>query len=65
MFAGVRQNSAAEYREGRVSDPRGALTEFIRTFATTNRPDEVTANAQGDVTAFSAPSATLGVHAMR
>jgi len=62
-FAGVQQNGAAEYREGRVSDSQGALTEFIRTFATTNRPDEVTANAQGGVTAFSAPSAALGVHA--
>lgn len=62
-FAGPRQNGAAEYREGRISDAEGALTEFIRTFATTNRPDEVTLDAQSRATAFSAPSATLGVHA--
>jgi hypothetical protein len=62
-FAGPRQNGTAEYREGRVSDANGALTEFVRSFATTNRPDEVTAGAQGQVTAFSAPSAALGVHA--
>ena len=62
-FAGVQQDGAAEYREGRVSDSQGALTEFIRSFATTNRPAEVTADAQGGVTAFSAPSAALGVHA--
>jgi len=62
-FSGPRQNGAAEYREGRISDAEGILTEFIRTFATTNRPDEVVADAQGRVSAFSAPSATLGVHA--
>ena len=62
-FAGPRQNAAAEYREGRISDAEGTLTEFIRSFATTNRPDEVTVDAQGRVTAFSAPSAILGVHA--
>jgi hypothetical protein len=62
-FTGPRQNGAAEYREGRISDAQGALTEFIRTFATTDRPDEVVVDAQNRVTAFSAPSATLGVHA--
>jgi hypothetical protein len=61
-FASVRQNPAAEYREGRISDANGALTEFVRSFATTNRPDEVTLDPQNRVTAFSAPSATLGAH---
>jgi hypothetical protein len=62
-FTGPRQNPAAEYREGRISDVNGNLTQFIRTYATTNRPDEVTSDAAGRATAFSAPSATLGVHA--
>lgn len=62
-FSGPRQNGAVEYREGRISDAEGILTEFIRTFATTNRPTEVAVDAQGRVSAFSAPSATLGVHA--
>ena len=62
-FAGPRQNAAAEYREGRISDANGALTEFVRSFATTNRLDEVATDAQNRVTAFSAPSAALGVHA--
>ena len=62
-FTGVRQNGTAQYREGRVSDPAGALTDFIRTYATTNRPDEVTSDATGRVTAFSAPfAATGGAH---
>ncbi len=59
-FTGSRQNAAAPYREGRVSDPEGALAEFIRSYATTNRPDEVTADSQGRVTAFSAPILAFG-----
>ena len=62
-FSGVRQNNAAPYREGRVSDPAGTLTDFIRTYATTDRVDEVTSDATGRVTAFSAPfSGTGGSH---
>ncbi len=62
-FAGTPQNNAAPYREGRVSDPNGTLTDFIRTYATTDRPDEVVSDATGRVTAFSAPfSHTGGAH---
>ncbi len=59
-FSGVRQNGAAPYREGRVSDPAGTLSDFIRSYATTDRPDEVTSDAAGRVTAFSAPFSGIG-----
>ena len=61
-FAGPPRNPAAEYREGRVSDVEGALSDLVRTFATTNRPDEVVVNAQDQVTSFSAPYADFGPH---
>jgi hypothetical protein len=61
-FAGPPRNPAAEYREGRVSDVEGSLTEFVRTFSTTNRPDEVVVDAQNRVTSFSAPHADFGPH---
>ena len=51
------------YREGRVSDPNGTLTSFIQSYSTTNRTDEVTSDAQGRVTAFSAPYKGFGPHA--
>ena len=59
---GTAQDASAPYREGRVSDPNGRLTEFIRTYATTNRPDEVVADAQGRATSFSAPLSGIGTH---
>jgi hypothetical protein len=62
-LSGTPQDGAAEYREGRVSDPNGTLSDFIRSYATTNRPAEVTSDAQGRATAFSAPYASLGSHA--
>ena len=62
-LAGTPQDGAAPYREGRISDPNGTLPDFIRTYATTNRPDEVTSDAQGRATQFSGPYATLGTHA--
>jgi hypothetical protein len=62
-FTGPPRNPGAEYREGRVSDVEGSLTQFVRTFATTNRPDEVVVNAQNQVTSFSAPYADFGPHA--
>ena len=48
-FQGPPQNAAAEYRDGLVSDPdgRALLGARDRNFTTSNRPDEVTANAQG------------------
>jgi len=62
-FTGTAQNNAAPYREGRVSDPAGTLTDFIRTYATTDRPDEVVSDSTGRVTSFSAPfSRTGGAH---
>jgi hypothetical protein len=59
---GTTQDGAAPYREGRISDPNGTLTDFVRTYATTDRPDEVTSNAQGGVTSFGGPYTTTGVH---
>jgi hypothetical protein len=61
-LSGISQDGAAEYREGRVSDPNGTLTGFIRSYATTDRPAEVTSDAQGRVTSFSGPYAPLGTH---
>lgn len=56
-FQGPSQNAAAQFRDGLVSDPTGALSSasYIRSFATTNRPDEVASGEQGRVTAFAAP----------
>jgi FecR protein len=59
-LTGESQNNAAPYREGRVSDVAGTLSEFIRTYSTTDRPDEVTSDALGHVTTFSAPFAGTG-----
>lgn len=55
-FQGPSQNAAAPFRDGLVSDPTGVLNAatYIRAFATTNRPTEVTADDQGRVTAFTA-----------
>ncbi len=56
-FQGPPQNSAAQFRDGIVSDPTGALNSatYIRSFNTTNRPNEVTSDDTGRVTAFTAP----------
>jgi hypothetical protein len=62
-FQGQRFSVAAPYREGRVSDPNDTLGNFIRSYSTTDRPDEVTSDAQGRVTAFSAPYSGFGPHA--
>ncbi|HUP98821.1 MAG TPA: FecR family protein, partial [Usitatibacter sp.] len=62
-LVGVAQDAAAPYREGRISDPNGAIGQFIRTYATTDRPAEVVANAQGAATSFSAPYTGAGSHA--
>jgi hypothetical protein len=60
-LAGPAQNGAAPYREGRVSDPAGAIgLGFSRSYATTNPPDDVTSNAAGAVTSFVAPFGGLG-----
>ena len=61
-FAGPPRNPAAEYREGRLSDVEGSLTQFVRTFATTDRPDEVVVDTQNRVTSFSGPYADFGTH---
>ncbi len=60
---GPQQDGTAEYREGRISDPNATLFDFIRTYSTTNRPAEVTSDATGRATSFSAPYAPLGTHA--
>ena len=59
----VRLDTTTPYVEGRVSDPNNTLTDFIRTYSTTNRVDEVTADSQGRVTTFSAPYQGFGPHA--
>ncbi|HUQ28548.1 MAG TPA: FecR domain-containing protein [Usitatibacter sp.] len=62
-FQGPRSEPGTPYREGRVSDPNNSLLDFIRSYSTTNRTDEVTSDAQGRVTAFSAPFQGFGPHA--
>lgn len=61
-FTGPLQNGAAPFREGRISDPGGFLasSDFSRNYSTTNRPDEVTSDAEGRVTSFAAPAVGLG-----
>ncbi len=56
-FQGPSQNAASEFRDGIASDPNNALNvaSYLRSFATTNRPNEVTVGANGAVSAFSAP----------
>ena len=60
VFSGARQNGALPYREGRISDPLGTLPDFVRSYATTNPPEDIVGDAQGRVTAFSAPFARTG-----
>lgn len=60
VFSGARQNGAVPYREGRVSDPLGTLPDFVRSYATTNPPEDIVGDAQGRVSAFSAPFARTG-----
>ncbi len=55
-FRGPEQNILAEYRDGVISDPQGALSgSLVRNYAITDRPDEVKADSQGRVTGFTAP----------
>lgn len=62
-LTGPRQNPAAPYREGRVSDSQGLLGDFLHSYSTTDRPGEVVVDAQGRATSFSAPYVRLGPHA--
>jgi len=62
-FTGPTQDGLAPYREGRVSDAGGALRDFIASYSTTDRPDEVVSDTQGRATAFNAPLQGLGSHA--
>ena len=57
---GPRQSGAAPYREGRISDPSDQAPGVVRTFAATNRVDEVIADAEGRVTQLTAPRPSLG-----
>jgi hypothetical protein len=56
-FQGPQQSANASYRDGLVSDPTLSLlpATYIRSYTTTDRPDEVVADATGRVTAFTAP----------
>ncbi len=62
VFQGPAQNAAAEFRDGLVSDPGNTLAAatYIRSYATTNRPAEVTVGDAGRVAAFTAPIARDG-----
>ena len=64
VFQGPAQNGAAAYREGRVSDADNQLSQFVRSYATTDRPDEVVTDSANPsaVVAFSAPYARTGPH---
>ena len=59
-FVGTRQNAAAPYREGRISDVLGAIPDFVRSYGITNRPEDITGDLDGRVTAFSAPFSLTG-----
>lgn len=62
-FQGPGQNTAAQYRDGLVSDPMGILgSSLVRNFSTANRPEEVTADAQGRASVFAAPFQLHGGH---
>ena len=62
-FQGPSQNVNTEYRDGLVSDPMGILgSSLVRNFSTSNRPAEVSADAQGRATAFAAPFQIHGGH---
>ena len=63
-FTGPSQSGLAPYREGRISDAQGDLvSDFIQSYATTDRPDEVLLDAQNRVTSFTAPFHNAGSHA--
>lgn len=59
-FEGDRLDATVPYREGRVSDPNNTLQDFIRTYSTTARPEQVNADATGRVTTFVAPYQGFG-----
>ncbi|NJD86712.1 MAG: FecR domain-containing protein [Betaproteobacteria bacterium] len=61
---GPAQQIDAAYRDGVISDPLGTLSGgLVRNYAVTNRPAEVTADAQGRVTTFTAPyNGEMGGH---
>jgi hypothetical protein len=62
-FEGLGQNINTPHQIGVVSDPMGVLgTALVRNFNTANRPEEVTADAQGRATAFAAPFQIYGGH---
>jgi len=61
-LAGTRQPNGTPYREGVISDPAGTLSEFIRSYSTFDRADEVVFDSQQQVTQFSAPFSRTGVH---
>ena len=66
-FTAPGQDSAAPYRDGLVSDPSESLASGVtqvRTYATINRPAEVTADAAGAVSEFAAPFSSYGGHAL-
>ncbi|MGE0357223.1 MAG: FecR domain-containing protein [Burkholderiales bacterium] len=65
-FTGPTQTGTVPFRDGLVSDPTGSLASGVtqvRTYATVNRPDEVTGDSSGGVTEFAAPYSAFGDHA--
>ena len=58
-FQGPAQNTTAPFQYGLISDPTGSLTrsQYSQTYATINRPAEITQDATGRASAFRAPMA--------
>jgi hypothetical protein len=58
-FQGPAQNTAAPFQYGLISDPTGSLaaSPYSQAYATIDRPDEVTTDTNGRVTAFRGPFA--------
>jgi len=58
-FQGPAQNTGAPYQFGLISDPTGTLvaSPYSQTYATINRPDEVTGDNTGRLSAFRGPFA--------
>ena len=58
-FQGPAQNAAAPFQYGLISDPTGSLTrsQYSQSYATINRPAEITLDATGRASAFRGPMA--------
>ena len=59
VFQAPAQNTNAPFRLGLISDPTRSLaaSQYSQTYATINRPEEITTDATGRITAFRGPFA--------